>query len=135
MARLRKNETNVGIQGTGAAPARRKSASAPRKHTAMKPAEAGADETESPETIAAVEPVAAITVASVIIPAVTEFALDNEGPVTVIEDVTVITPSPEEIAALAYSYWVERGYAQGCPEHDWLRAEAELRQRAALVTV
>lgn len=36
----------------------------------------------------------------------------------------------EEVATLAYTYWVERGYADGCPEQDWLRAEAELRQRA-----
>lgn len=34
--------------------------------------------------------------------------------------------SREEVARLAYSYWVERGYAPGSPEHDWLRAEREL---------
>ena len=42
---------------------------------------------------------------------------------------TEYLPSHEEIAALAYTYWAERGYAHGNPEHDWLRAEAELRQR------
>jgi hypothetical protein len=36
------------------------------------------------------------------------------------------SPAPEEIAALAYSYWVTRGYQDGCPEEDWLRAEQEL---------
>jgi hypothetical protein len=36
------------------------------------------------------------------------------------------TATPEEIAALAYSYWVQRGYAPGSPEQDWLRAEREL---------
>jgi hypothetical protein len=40
-----------------------------------------------------------------------------------------MTPLPEEIAALAYSYWVQRGYADGSQEQDWLRAEAELRER------
>jgi hypothetical protein len=40
------------------------------------------------------------------------------------------SPAQEEIAALAYSYWVTRGYQDGCPEEDWLRAEQELYQRA-----
>lgn len=35
----------------------------------------------------------------------------------------------EEIAALAHSYWVARGYAHGSPEQDWLRAERELQAR------
>lgn len=34
--------------------------------------------------------------------------------------------SQDEIAALAYSYWVERGHAHGHAEQDWLRAEREL---------
>jgi len=34
--------------------------------------------------------------------------------------------SSSEISELAHSYWVERGYAHGNPEHDWLRAEQEL---------
>jgi hypothetical protein len=32
----------------------------------------------------------------------------------------------EEIAKLAYFYWVERGCAHGAAEEDWLRAEREL---------
>lgn len=38
-------------------------------------------------------------------------------------------PSREEVAALAYSYWVERGMRGGSPEEDWLQAERELRSR------
>ena len=45
------------------------------------------------------------------------------------------TPSREEIAMLAYSYWQARGCQGGSPEADWLHAEQELatkqRQRAA----
>ena len=37
------------------------------------------------------------------------------------------TANHEKIAALAYSYWVARGYAPGSPEQDWLRAERELQ--------
>jgi hypothetical protein len=37
------------------------------------------------------------------------------------------TMSHEQIAALAHSYWVARGYAPGSPEQDWLRAERELK--------
>jgi hypothetical protein len=34
--------------------------------------------------------------------------------------------TPEEIAKLAYKYWIARGYADGYAEQDWLRAEREL---------
>ncbi len=33
----------------------------------------------------------------------------------------------EDIAKLAYSYWLERGGAHGFAEQDWLRAERELK--------
>jgi hypothetical protein len=36
----------------------------------------------------------------------------------------------EQIAALAYSYWEQRGFQGGSPEEDWLRAERELREKA-----
>jgi hypothetical protein len=39
----------------------------------------------------------------------------------------VNTPTFEEIAQLAYCYWEARGYQGGSSEHDWLRAEQELR--------
>ena len=32
-----------------------------------------------------------------------------------------------DIALLAYTYWEQRGYQDGSPEADWLRAEQELR--------
>jgi hypothetical protein len=35
----------------------------------------------------------------------------------------------EEIAKLAYGYWLERGGQHGSPEQDWLRAEKEFRRR------
>ena len=37
-----------------------------------------------------------------------------------------ISPSHEEIAKLAHSYWAARGFQHGSPEEDWLRAEREL---------
>ncbi len=40
-------------------------------------------------------------------------------------------PTYEEVAKLAYSYWEARGYQGGTPEEDWLRAEEEIRARAA----
>ena len=39
------------------------------------------------------------------------------------------SPSQEEIAALAYSYWEARRYQGGSSEEDWLQAERELRER------
>ena len=41
-------------------------------------------------------------------------------------------PSHEEIAKLAYTYWLSRGCAGGSPDDDWLRAELELRGQAEL---
>lgn len=35
----------------------------------------------------------------------------------------------QEIAELAYSYWIARGYSHGGAEEDWLRAERELQGR------
>lgn len=40
-------------------------------------------------------------------------------------------PTHQEIAMLAEKYWAERGWPQGSPEQDWLRAEQELRGRAS----
>jgi Protein of unknown function (DUF2934) len=36
-------------------------------------------------------------------------------------------PSREDIARLAEKYWAERGWPEGSPEQDWLRAEQELK--------
>jgi len=38
------------------------------------------------------------------------------------------TPSHEEIARLAYSYWELRGRPEGSDLEDWLRAERELKK-------
>jgi len=43
--------------------------------------------------------------------------------------VVAAEPTYEQIAALAYTYWEERGYQGGSQEEDWLRAEQELRTR------
>jgi len=40
-------------------------------------------------------------------------------------------PSHEEIARLAYTYWLARECAGGSPEEDWQRAEQELRMQSA----
>jgi hypothetical protein len=37
------------------------------------------------------------------------------------------TPTREQIAALAEKFWAERGWPEGSPEQDWLRAEQELK--------
>ena len=55
-------------------------------------------------------------------PAVSAIATPNQE--TKQKPVRVV--SHEEIARLAYSYWVARGYQGGSQEEDWLRAEREL---------
>ncbi len=46
-------------------------------------------------------------------------------------EVSATAPAFEDIARLAYSYWLERGGQGGSPEDDWLRAEQELRNSAS----
>jgi len=36
-------------------------------------------------------------------------------------------PTRDQIARLAEKYWAERGWPEGSPEQDWLRAEQELK--------
>jgi hypothetical protein len=45
--------------------------------------------------------------------------------------ITQSTVASDDVAKLAYSYWEARGYQGGTPEGDWLRAEQELKARAA----
>jgi hypothetical protein len=47
----------------------------------------------------------------------------------IVEDQPEITPTEEEIARLAYSFWEERGSTNGSPEDDWFRAERELKTK------
>jgi hypothetical protein len=52
--------------------------------------------------------------------------IDPVGVVTAPESGVGPQYSREEVAKLAYSYWISRGYSHGYAEEDWLRAEAEL---------
>jgi hypothetical protein len=38
-------------------------------------------------------------------------------------------PTHQQIAELAYSYYIERGWVDGYPEQDWFRAELVLLDR------
>jgi hypothetical protein len=38
-------------------------------------------------------------------------------------------PEAEELARLAYQYWLERGSLTGTPEEDWFRAVEEITLR------
>jgi hypothetical protein len=62
-------------------------------------------------------------------PAVTETPVTSAPlPATVkpIKDAPTRAIGTQQIAELAYSYWVSRGRTHGSAEHDWLRAEQEL---------
>lgn len=68
-------------------------------------------------------------------PVVAAPIIDPVGVVTPVAEMTVVAaaaasakiqPTHEEIAKLAHSYWVSRGYTHGSMEQDWLRAEREL---------
>lgn len=104
MARKRSSEPEIAVSPNAAAPAvRRKSAPARKKHTPVS---------------TAAEPVSA--------PAAEARAAAHA-------DGCVYEPTREDIAALAYSYWVGRGYQGGSAEEDWLRAERELGRAAQAV--
>jgi hypothetical protein len=51
-------------------------------------------------------------------------AASSMTPVTVEE---LSRPIHEDIAALAFALWQERGCPEGSPEVDWFRAEEELK--------
>ncbi len=95
---IKRNPGSEPIVSGAAAPARGKS-KVTRKHQS-----ASAETSENP--IAAT-------------PAIELPAVPAGSPVT--------HPAFEEIAQLAYCYWEARGYQDGSPEQDWLRAEHELR--------
>jgi|GEM_PF-4565852 hypothetical protein len=40
-------------------------------------------------------------------------------------------PEHGDIAKLAFEFWEQRGRPVGSPEQDWLRAEKEVKRRAA----
>jgi hypothetical protein len=44
--------------------------------------------------------------------------------------VNSVDPSRDEIARLAYLYWLDRGCQNGSAEEDWFRAEQQLRQQS-----
>ena len=52
--------------------------------------------------------------------------IDPVGVVVAPENSTGPQHTREDVAKLAYSYWIARGYSHGYAEEDWLRAEAEL---------
>lgn len=45
---------------------------------------------------------------------------------TLLNDTPARAVHHREIAERAYYYWAERGFSDGSPEEDWLRAEEAL---------
>jgi hypothetical protein len=41
-----------------------------------------------------------------------------------------VDPSRDEIARLAYLFWLDRGCQHGSAEEDWIRAEQQLRRQS-----
>jgi hypothetical protein len=96
----------------------------PAKRTAKKPAAPEAVDTAAP---AVAEPDYIATVLEVV-----ETTIIDEKPViTTAATPVMIDPvaAREEIARIAYSYWVARDFAPGDPLQDWLRAESEFYAR------
>jgi len=108
--RTSEKEIVVSAGGTGAAPARSRRKAAP-------PAPRAKRTEETPAAAALPVAVSSAATESVVLETVAATA--------------TYEPGREEIAALAYSLWEARGYQGGSPEEDWLRAEEELRARAA----
>jgi hypothetical protein len=42
---------------------------------------------------------------------------------------TVASAKQRKIAALAYDFWLARGFQDGSPQEDWLRAQRALCQQ------
>jgi Protein of unknown function (DUF2934) len=55
--------------------------------------------------------------------------LKTETSITVSNiSVSSAEPSRDEVARLAYLYWLDRGCQNGFADEDWFRAEQQLRQ-------
>jgi len=106
MTRKRKTDKDLVVSAAGAtAPARRSGTTRPRGQRATELVAPTESNVSEPEIIPQLEAV-----------------------------VIVDTPSREEVAKLAYSYWEARGCQGGCPEEDWIRAEMELRSHVNAAT-
>ena len=115
--------TQTGATASG--PVRRRTASATGARKAATP------RTRTPKDIV---PAAEETIvpAEIVIESVTESISEVILEAPAVEVAALAGPSHEQIAALAYSYWVKRGYEGGSPEQDWLHAERELRAAVAV---
>ncbi len=52
----------------------------------------------------------------------------SESPLPRLPEIRPVpAPSQQQIAELAYGYWLARGCPIGSPEADWFRAERELQ--------
>ena len=100
MTRKRTSEKDLVVSAAGAAaPARRKAAIRPRGQRDAEPVASLVPAAAEPESVALLADAV----------------------------VSVHTPTYEEIAKLAYSYWEARGCQGGSADEDWARAEQELR--------
>lgn len=86
--------------------------------TAEKPKAAAAAATAGPVVSSIVDPVGIVTP-----------AIEAEPANTIETASTSREVSREDVAALAYTYWIARGYGHGGAEEDWLRAEQELKTK------
>jgi hypothetical protein len=70
------------------------------------------------------------------IPQATDFANVPSKP-QLASDGTVVLESPteEQISAVAFMSWTQRGCPIGSPEQDWYRAEEELRNSKVLPAI
>ena len=59
--------------------------------------------------------------------------ISNEPMETAGQALTSKPDNHDEIAALAYDFWLQRGSPIGSPEADWFRAEEELKNCRANV--
>ena len=134
---LRKLDPSEPVVSANAAPSARKartktSAKAPGARAAKHSKAVIEEPVSAPSLDAPVEPVSAMPEETVVAVAAVETVVEPISVEQPVAKATLNAVPQEEIAKLAFCYWMDRGCQGGDAHEDWVRAEQTLLAKAAV---